>query len=63
MICRGTVKLGSPVILVATKFLKSARFVFAQVDERERLLEDMARWEEAENTVDERLIASGGESA
>jgi hypothetical protein len=49
-------------VILATKLLKSAGFVFAQVDEpyvRERLLEDMARWEEAENTVDERLLASG----
>lgn len=36
--------------------------MFAQVDElyvRERLPEYMSRWEEAENTVDERLLASG----
>ena len=49
-------------VILATKLLKSAGFVFPQVDEpyvRERLLEDMARWEEAENTVDERLLASG----
>ena len=53
-------------VILATKLLKSAGFVFAQVVEpyvRERQLEDMARWEEAENTVDERLIASSGESA
>jgi hypothetical protein len=53
-------------VILATKLLKSAGFVFAQVDEpyvREQLLEDMARWEEAENTVDERLLASGGESS
>ena len=53
-------------VILATKLLKSAGFVFAQVVEpyvQERQLEDMARWEEAENTVDERLIASSGESA
>ena len=51
-------------VILATKLLRSAGFVFAQVDEpyiREQLLEDRARWEEAENTVDERLLASGGE--
>ena len=49
-------------VIQATRLLKSAGFVFAQVDEpyvRERLLEDMARWEEAENTVDERLLEIG----
>lgn len=48
------------------QILNSGGFVFAQVDEpyiRERLLEDMARWEEAENTVDERFLVSGGESS
>lgn len=50
-------------VILATKLLKNTGFVFAQVDERyvrERLLEDMARWEEAENTVDERFLLSGG---
>ena len=53
-------------VILAIKLLKSAGFVFAQVDEpyvRERLLEDMNRWEEADLTVDERLLASGGESS
>ncbi|KAF8804354.1 hypothetical protein BYT27DRAFT_7194505 [Phlegmacium glaucopus] len=48
-------------VIQATKLLKSVGLVFGHVDERyirERLLEDMAMWEEAEKTVDERLLAS-----
>lgn len=47
-------------VIQATKLLKSAGFVFPHVDERhirEELHEDMAMWEEAENTVDERLLS------
>lgn len=53
-------------VIQATKLLKSAGFVFAHVDERyirDQLLKDMAIWEEAENTVDERLLASAGEAS